>query len=115
MEEQLMRTVTRVAVAGFILGAAACGHEKVAGTVYGSDGPPLSKPPVARIRLSPASDTVVVGLTVRLSAQALDSLGNTLSDRAMAWRSADTLVARVSDSGVVRGMSAGKISISASS
>jgi Tol biopolymer transport system component/uncharacterized protein YjdB len=68
---------------------------------------------VARIDLSPAGASVVVGQTVKLTATPRDVLGNDLAVP-VAWQSGSPQVATVSNAGVVTGVAAGTAVISAS-
>ena len=70
---------------------------------------------VAGIAMSPPVDTLVEADTLRLSAEATDSNGHAVEDAVFAWTSGDTLVARVDDSGLVTGVAAGDVEITATS
>jgi uncharacterized protein YjdB len=70
---------------------------------------------VAAIRVTPASANVPVGSTSQLSAATLDAAGNTLSGRAVTWSSADPTKATVSQTGLVTGIAAGTVSVTAQS
>ncbi|HET7275928.1 MAG TPA: Ig-like domain-containing protein [Longimicrobiaceae bacterium] len=69
---------------------------------------------IAAIVVEPASVELLPDSTAQLSAQARDSGGNALS-RVVEWTSADPKIAVVSETGEVRGVSPGKVSIVASS
>ena len=71
--------------------------------------------PVASLTINPASATTAVGLTVPLSAQTLDATGNVLTGRVVGWSSSDQTVATVDNNGVVTGIAAGTVTITASS
>lgn len=71
--------------------------------------------PVASLTISPASASVVVGLTAQLSVTLRDANGNTLSGRAITWSSTNTSVATVSGTGLVTGVAAGSASVIATS
>jgi uncharacterized protein YjdB len=71
--------------------------------------------PVASVQVSPASGTVPVGQTLRLSVSLLDALGNILTGRTVAWSSADQNVATVSAAGLVRGRTKGTTVITSTS
>ena len=64
--------------------------------------------------MTPAADTLVAsGDTVRLTAEAADANGHAVAGPEFAWASSDTLVATVDGSGLVRGVSEGTATITA--
>ncbi len=65
------------------------------------------------VLVSPASDTIAVGDTVRLVATAFDRNGHVLDAVAFGWSSNDPSIARVDGSGLVRGVDEGTTTISA--
>ena len=68
------------------------------------------------VLVDPANDTLLTsGDTLRLSADALDSNGNAVAGAVFAWASTDTLVAVVDDEGLVTGVSAGEVEVTATS
>ena len=70
----------------------------------------------AKVVVDPATDTLMTsGDTLRLSADALDSNGNAVAGAVFAWASTDTLVAVVDDEGLVTGVSAGEVEVTATS
>lgn len=71
--------------------------------------------PVASIAISPGSPTVAVGGTTSLTATPKDAAGNTLVGRQISWATSNAAVATVSASGIVTGVSAGAVSITANS
>lgn len=76
---------------------------------------PESEEPVAvaHVSITPSSAAFGLGLTIRLTATAYDAAGHSLKDRSIHWASSDTEVATVSESGLVTGVSAGSVIISA--
>lgn len=70
---------------------------------------------VDRIVLTPSSASVQTGATVTLEALVLDADGNAMRERKLNWASEDTTIALVSQSGVVTGVSAGLVTVAASS
>ncbi len=82
----------------------------------GGGGSATQEPPaqqsVARVVVTPASASVDVGKTVTLSAQALDAAGAALT-RPVTWASSDTTKATVDSNGVVTGVAAGAVTITA--
>ena len=69
---------------------------------------------VAGIIVSPASATVQVGLTVQMTATLVDGNGNEASGD-VSWSSSNSVVASVTDQGVVTGVTAGAATITATS
>ena len=67
----------------------------------------------AMVVVSPASETLVQGDTVRLSAKATDANGHAIADAHFEWSSSDTLVAVVDDAGLVTGVGAGQADVMA--
>lgn len=70
---------------------------------------------VDSIAVFPDTQTLRPEQTLQLSAVLRDSAGLFLSGRVVAWTSSDTVLATVSDSGVVTALVAGEVSITASS
>ena len=71
--------------------------------------------PVTSITLSASSTTIAVGGTMQIDITLKDASGNVLTGRTIGWTSSNTSIATVSTSGVVRGVSAGSVVITASS
>ena len=71
--------------------------------------------PVATVTVtpSPASDTV--GRTLQLQATLRDSANNVLTGRTITWASSNTSLATVSSTGLVQGVAAGTVTITATS
>lgn len=67
------------------------------------------------VELSPAIDTVLVGDSIRLSATAEDANGHVVAGSPFTWSSSDVSVATVDDSGLVRAVAGGAVTISARS
>jgi trimeric autotransporter adhesin len=70
--------------------------------------------PVDTITVSPATATLAAGRTLQLTARAVDSAGNLLTGRQVAWGTDQPSIATVSADGVVTGIAAGRATISAS-
>jgi len=92
------------------LSGAACG---------GGDGGGPFIPPitgvVASIEVSSPIDTIMaVGWMGQLTARARDSDGDIVAGQQFSWRSSDTGVATVSETGLVEALSAGSVTITAS-
>ena len=75
----------------------------------------VSAAPVASVSVSPASPSVTVGRTVQLTGTPLDSGSVALSGRMVTWASSDARIATVNDSGLVTGVAAGMVTITATS
>ena len=69
--------------------------------------------PVASVTVSPATPTVVVGSSITLTATPKDSAGQPLYLRVATWSSSNSARATVNSSGVVTGVSAGTVTITA--
>ena len=68
---------------------------------------------VSAVAVTPAADTVVVGGTQRLAAEAADANGHPVAGAEFAWASGDTLVAVVDDAGLVTGVGVGEAEVTA--
>ena len=97
----------RALAALLALAAPACSGEGGTGLDGGSDAP------VSVVRLTPASAEVGVGSTLRLRLTALDAADNELPVRAAVWASQDTLVAAVSQDGMVTARRVGVVQLQA--
>jgi len=71
--------------------------------------------PVAAITVSPATATLSAGSTQQLVAVLRDGSGAVISNRALAWSSSDTTMARVSGTGLVAALARGTVSITVTS
>lgn len=69
--------------------------------------------PVGLVRVSPTTATVFVGASASLDAEVFDAGGGVVTGRQVTWASANSSIATVSESGVVIGMSAGTVAITA--
>lgn len=101
-----------------VVTAVAPGTATITATCEGRDGTSLvsvaSRPPNAVV-VTPAQALVLEGATTPLSAQVLDPQGSVIPGAPIAWASSDDALATVSSSGVVTGVGAGKVTITASS
>jgi uncharacterized protein YjdB len=70
---------------------------------------------VATVSVTPAPASVVVGQTVQLTATPRDASGNALTGHVVTWSSSNAAVATVSASGLVTGITAGSVTITATS
>jgi alpha-tubulin suppressor-like RCC1 family protein/uncharacterized protein YjdB len=71
-------------------------------------------PPVASVEVSPATGSVGIGDNVQLAATLKDAGGNVITGRPVVWESSNPLRATVSATGLVRGLSQGAVTITAS-
>jgi uncharacterized protein YjdB len=112
--------VATVSSSGLVSGVTA-GSATITATSEGQSGqaavtvtapPPV---PVATVTVAPATASVAPGQTVQLTATTRDANGNTLTGRVVTWASSNTAVATVSSSGLVTGVIAGSVTITATS
>jgi Tol biopolymer transport system component len=96
-------------LASLTIAAAGCGGDD------GRTTPNPDPPPVSSLTLSVTNDTMLVQSTLRLIATPLDSAGNELSGRAVAWSTSDPSLASVSTSGDVTALALGTVTIGATS
>ena len=84
------------------------------GTVVVQGGAPGETPVLTSVVVSPASPSVAVGATVQLTATALDQGGRTMTGvPAAQWSTADATKATVSATGLVTGVAAGTVGVTA--
>jgi uncharacterized protein YjdB len=109
--------VATVSASGLVGGVSA-GNATITATSEGKSGTAVvsvSLVPVASVTVSPNPAGVRVGGTVQLTAVTKDSAGNVLTGRVVTWASSVPAVATVSASGLVTGVAAGAITITATS
>jgi uncharacterized protein YjdB len=109
--------VATVSASGLVTGVAA-GSATITATSEGKSGTSaitVTNPPVASVTVTPAIASLVVGATVQLTATLKDVLGNPLSGRVVTWSSNAPGVAAVSGTGLVTGLGAGVVTITATS
>ncbi len=70
---------------------------------------------VSTVVVSPATDTLVAGDTLRLAAAATDANDHAVTGAEFSWSSADTAVAVVDSAGLVTAVAAGEVDITATS
>ncbi len=101
--------------------AVSSGSAAIIATVDGIDGlaalvvAQTAVLPVAKITLTANSTTINIGQGTQVVATLLDSLGNVLTGRTIAWGSSAASIAKTSATGYTTGVSAGKATISATS
>ena len=69
--------------------------------------------PIATVAVSPGTASVAAGATVQLQAAAADDRGDAVAAPAVAWRSGDDAIARVTSTGLVSGVAPGTTTITA--
>ena len=83
-----------------------------AGTVSGTATVMVAQE-VSAVTVSPAADTLVAGDTLRLAVEAMDATGHPVAGAEFSWASSDPLVAVVDDAGIVTGVEAGEVEVTA--
>ena len=73
----------------------------------------VTRQPVAAIVVAPADASVAAGATVQLQATVTDASGATLQGRKISWTSSDGAIATVNGSGLVSGLAAGAVTVTA--
>jgi uncharacterized protein YjdB len=102
---------------GLVTGAAA-GTTTITATSEGKSGSTtvtVLRAQVTSVRFAPFPDPFIVGDTVRARATAVDSLGRELPDRTVTYSGSNDAVATVSPSGLMGGVNAGSVTITATS
>ena len=74
-----------------------------------------SAPVVASVLVTPATASLTAGATVQLTATPRDATGTAIGGQAVTWTSANPAVATVSATGMVTGVGAGNVAVTASS
>lgn len=99
----------KIAIAVTLAAVLACSSDKSTGPT-----PTPTPPAVTTVTLSRDTATIVPGASVKLTATATGSAGQTL-DRTIAWSSSDTTKAKAGTDGTVVGIAAGAATITATS
>ncbi len=109
-------TIAEVYVTGLVK-SAGNGTATITAAARGATGSATVKvtQAAASVTVSPSADSVEIGDTVRLSAQAFDENGHPVEDAEFTWSSGDESVATVDGSGLVGGVSDGPATITAMS
>jgi len=118
-------SVGTVAQSGVVT-AVAPGSTTITAAIEGQSGTSdiaVTAVSLASVSVSPATDSVNVGHSVTLRAWPIDATGDTLTAAFTTWTSSDTTLAKVSNadsvgvapgnSGVIRGVAAGTVTITA--
>jgi len=111
--------VATVSASGLVTAGAVASQATITATSEGQSGTAtvtvVSNAPVASVTVTPATASVAVGQTVRLTATLRDANGNVLSGRTVLWTSDNAVAATVDGNGLVSGVSAGPAVITATS
>jgi uncharacterized protein YjdB len=108
-------SIATVSQSGVVTGVAA-GSVQVAASSGGKSANAtitVTSRPVSLVRVTPGSATIAVTGSVTLQAEALDAAGATVIGRPVAWSSSNETIAVVSGTGVVAGLAAGSVTITA--
>ncbi len=92
---------------GTVQVAASSGGKSASATIT------VTRRPVILVRVSPGSATISVTGSLTLRAEALDATGEPVLGLSIAWTSSDETIAIVSANGVVAGIAAGSVTITA--
>lgn len=107
--------IANVTATGLVTGVA-IGTAKIAINAEGAKDTvtfTVTKVPVATVRLSPLSSSIVQGQTQQINATIEDSTGTVVTDRLVEWSSSDPTKASVNASGLVTSLAPGTVTISA--
>jgi len=111
-------SIATVSSSGVVTGVAA-GTTTVSATIDGVSGDatvtvtPSQSGAVARVTLSPSQASVVIGTTVTLTPAAFDAQNNVVTGKTATFTSSAPAIATVSTIGVVSGVAAGTVTVSA--
>jgi uncharacterized protein YjdB len=106
-----------VSASGLVTGVAA-GSATITATSEGKSGSTtvtVQIPPVATVAVTPSAPSIAINATVQLSATLKDASGNVLTGRTITWSTAASSIATVNGSGLVTGVTAGQVTITATS
>lgn len=109
--------VTAVSVGTANITATSEGHSATVQVVVSAPPPATPLPPaaVSSITVTPPSAAVTVGGSIALAATTADAKGNVLTGRTITWSSSAPQIATITASGVVTGIAAGTVTITAAS
>ncbi len=110
-------SIATVTGTGVVTGVAG-GSATITATSEGKSGTAsvtVTAVPVASVAVTPPTASVAQAGTVQLTATPRDANGNPLTGRVITWTSGSTSIATVSATGVVAGVAAGSVTITATS
>lgn len=102
--------IAPVSASGLVTGVSAAGQVTIGARCEGIDGISVitvTPIPVATVVVTPSAPSLVSGTTTQLTAMLKDANGNTLNGRIILWSTSNALVATVSGTGLVTGVSSG--------
>jgi uncharacterized protein YjdB len=108
-------SIAEVSTSGVVTGRT-IGTVLIAASARGRDAfasVTVNPTPIGTIRVSAEHRSMLVGESVQLTAQALDSRGNVLSGRPITWSTSDASIASVTESGLVTAIAPGGTIITA--
>ncbi len=111
-------TIATVNGGGLVTGVGAGGPVTITATSERQSGTAtvnVTVAPVASVTVAPSSANIAITGTVQLTATPKDANGNPLTGRAISWSSSDNTIATVNGSGLVTGVAAGSVTITATS
>jgi len=111
-------TIATVNGSGLVTGVGPGGPVTITATSEGQSGTAtvnVTLAPVASVTVTPSSASIAITGTVQLTATTKDANGNPLTGRAVTWSSSDNTIATVNGSGLVTGVAAGPVTITATS
>ena len=111
-------TIATVNGSGLVTGVGPGGPVTITATSEGQSGTAtvnVTLAPVASVTVTPSSASIAITGTVQLTATTKDANGNPLTGRAVNWSSSDNTIATVNGSGLVTGVAAGPVTITATS
>jgi uncharacterized protein YjdB/pimeloyl-ACP methyl ester carboxylesterase len=105
-------TVTQTGLlTGLAVGSAII--KATAGTLTAQSSVTVTPGPIASVTVSPSNAAIAVATTVQLTAIATDAHGNTAGTATPTWTSSNTTVATVSNVGLITGVAAGAVTVTA--
>lgn len=110
-----MFRTTRILMAACVVAAAACSGSDTTNPNPGTNNPPPGPAAVSSVSVTPTTANINIGATTQLNATARDANNDVLNDRAITWSSSANTIATVSAAGMVTGVAAGPVTITATS
>jgi Bacterial Ig-like domain (group 2) len=108
--------IASVSSSGLVTGVAPGGPVTITATAAGVTGsvPITVNPvPVASVTVTPGTPSVKAGSTLQLAATVKDASGSVLNGRTVTWSVSNTAIATVSSSGLLTGVAAGTVNVTA--
>ncbi len=114
------RRPTRLSAPVIIVGvllSVSCGVDTESNAFNGPSGPSngcTGCQDVIAVRVNPPSATILVNETLQLVGEAVNSQGQVLTGRTIAWLSSDEDVAKMASDGILTGLAIGSVTITGS-